>query len=306
MKSGVAIDPMYEGTFKYIYVPADNTFPITEHDITKSGGLEQDALRLLAENHFSSGKDNTSMGPSVEIVSLLLPSPQYNFIGVSMYCDSVGKLKELTLNERATSLSKVCNHADPIYGDVFFGKFHDDESKPWQRLDFTMDDMSSQAEWCKKAQEFNKRGRSGGYSTSSVLQNMLKQGNTQFIDGEQEPNVIINKDTTESDIVTWNQTEDEIEVKVQLPVLVKSSELNIQIKPKSLQILLKSGVSIPSTSSSDEKINKIFQAGGAEFAKRIDTDSSAWQLEKSKDGKQSIIVLTLAKDSKGNWSSLLG
>jgi hypothetical protein len=303
---GVAADPMYEGTFKYVYVPADNTSPITEHEITKSGGLEQDALRLLAENHFSPGKDSNSMGPSVEIVSLLLPSPQYNFIGVSMYCDAVGKLKELPLNERATSLSKVCNHADPIYGDVYFGKVHDDESQPWQRLDFTMSDMSSESEWCKKAQEYNKRGRSGGYSTSSVLQNMLKQGNTQHIGGEEEPNVVSNKETAESDILSWNQTEDEIEVKVTLPILVKSSELNIQIKPKSLQILLKSGVSIPASSSNDEKINKIFQAGGAELLKKIDNDSSAWQLEKTKDGKQSIIVLTLAKDTKGSWSSLLG
>jgi HSP20 family molecular chaperone IbpA len=297
---------IYQGDFKYIFIPCDPTVPITEHTAPKAGGLEKDALRLLAENHFNGGREN-SLSTSVEIISILLPCQDYNFVGVSMYSDQLGKNKNLPINNRAVSVATLCKYSEPIHGDVFFGKYHDDESKPWVRLDFSMDDLKSDAEWIQVAQIKNKEGKKAA-STSSVLENMMKQqqgnnnNNTQFISNAEEEKGPSGP-RTENEALNWTQSEDEVEVRVKVPGNLKASDFNIQIKSSKLQILLKSGQTIPF--SSEGNVGKIFQAGGAELARKIDPDSSSWQLEKSKDGKETTIILTLGKDSKARWLELL-
>jgi hypothetical protein len=300
---------IYQGNFKYIFVPCDTTNAISEREAPKAGGLEKDALRYLAETQFVGSGSIPNISSSVEIVTLLLPHPDYNFVGVSMYCDQMGKSKNLPVNSRASSIASLCKHSEPVHGDVFFGKFHDDESKPWVRLDFSLKDMSSDAEWIKVAQSKNREGAKSA-STSSVLQQMMKQqqgnnNNTQVItsDSSEGKTDVSFAERSENNALKWSQTEDEIEMKVAIPGTFKSSDFNIIIRPTKLQILLKSGAAIPF--SQEGNVGRIFSSGGAELSKRIDADSSAWQLEKSKDNKETTIVLTLAKDSKANWTQLL-
>lgn len=296
-------EALYQGNFKYIFVPVDNSQAIAELEASKAGGLEKDALRLLAEEHFTSTVK--SISSSVEIVSLLLPVPDFNFISISMYCDQVGKSKNLPINTRATSIATLCHHKDPIHGDVFFGKAHDDESKPWIRLDFTLADLSSDADWVKVAQVKNV-GKKGAYSTSGVLQSMMKQGNTQYIDSNQVEEVgndSSSSDKVENDALSWNQTSDEVEVKVAIVGKLKASDLDIKIKSNRLQIRLKSGQTIPN--SNQGKVSKLFMEGGAELFGRIDVEASTWQIEKSKDNENTTIVVTLSKDTSMRWLDLL-
>lgn len=294
-------EALYQGNFKYVFVPADLTQAISEREASKSGGLEKDALRLLAEEYFSPVK---SISSSVEIVSLLLPIRDFNFVSISMYCDQVGKNKNLSINSRASSIASLCNHKDPIHGDVFFGKAHDDESKPWVRLDFTLADLSSEADWLKLAAVKNAERRSGAYSTSGVLQNMLKQGNTQYIDSEKESKEEAPAgEKVENEALSWTQTSDEVEVKVKIPGQLKSSDLDIKIKSNRLQIRLKSGQAI--ANASQGKVGRLFEEGGAELFRRIDVDGSNWEIEKSKDGQFTTVVFTLSKDSSANWLDLI-
>lgn len=308
---------LYQGNFKYIYVPCELSQPSSERLAPKAGGLEKDALRLLAEEHFDPSS-NGLKGSSVEIVSLLLPAQDYNYVGVSMYCDAIGKNKQLPINQRASSIANLCNHQEAIHGDVFFGKYHDDESKPWVRLDFSMDDMNSDAEWCKIAQVKNQGAQRKAYSTSSVLQNMMnnKNGNGPAIITPDNlttaPTHVQHYDNgedskTENEALKWTQTADEIEMKIKLPGVFKSSDFNIQIKSKKLIILLKSGKSIPLTTefTNNEKITQIFQSTGGELFQKIDPDSSSWQLSKSKNGNETVLEITLAKTSAARWLELL-
>ncbi len=319
--------------FSYVYVPSDVSTSVSAHTADKSGGLEQDALRLAAEFHFSKivpqnfqemqeaalnavlkekGVNNPQMAKSsvagmagaVEIVTLLLPCPENSFTGVSMYCDQNGKNKGLPLNQRASSIAKICGHNGEIYGDVFFGKCMDDESKPWERLDFGLADLSSDAAWVKEAAQRNKGKPLGGYSTSGVLQNMLNSNKTSVIDGNApivHPGT--SGDVSETDFITWTQNKEEMEVRVKLPVSnIKSSDLDVKMHSKTLQVLLKSGQTI-SSSVGDDNIHKIVQRGGGELWSTVDPDSSAWTIEKSKMGEVTV-VCTLAKNVEAQWPQL--
>lgn len=283
-------------TFKYIEVPADSTRPIIEHDADMAGGLQSDALRLHAERHFGGGGAG-----SVEIVSLLLPTAQNGFIGISMYCDQAGKTKELPLNHRASSIATVCHYYSPIHGDVFFGRYHDDESMEWERLDFTSADLSSDAEWVQSAQRMNKNKNMASGTSSGMLQNLLKANNTSVID-EYAMNTTP-KEGSEDRYVQWTQTGEEVEVRIALPASpIKASDLTIKIKSKSLHIAPK----LPSLEpwASGQPVHEVMSAEGAQLGGAVDVDSSGWTLERQKDGVV-VIVVTLAKASKGDWASLV-
>jgi hypothetical protein len=47
------------------------------------------------------------------------------------------------------------NHAC-YSGDAFVGRFHDDESMEWNRLDFSLEEASPDAHWVKTCAEQNK------------------------------------------------------------------------------------------------------------------------------------------------------
>eukprot|EP01031_Cornospumella_fuschlensis_P037292 gene37292-45278_t len=296
-------------TFKYIEVPVDSASPIIEHDGDMSGGLQNDALRLHAEREFG------GLGPgAVEIVSLLLPTPQNGFIGVSMYCDQAGKTKELPLNQRASSIAAICHYHSPIHGAVFFGRYHDDESMEWERLDFTSADLSSDAEWVLSAQRMNKNKNMASGTSSGMLQNLLKANNTSVVDeyamDTSPPGSV--QDKTEDSFVKWSQTSEEVEVRVFLshtkthtpsPTPIKPSDLNIKIKSKSLSIVPKA-LSLEPWASGQE-IHAVLTSGGGVLFGAVDVDSSAWTLERSGSQGDVVVVVTLAKAARGDWASLV-
>lgn len=319
--------------FSYVFVPCDVSTSISARVGNKSGGLENDDVRQSAESHFAGivpenfqqvqedalnamlkekGVTNPQMAKAsaagmagaVEIVTLLLPCPDNHYTSVSMYCDQNGKNKGLPLNQRASSIAKVCGHSGEIYGDVFFGRCMDDESKPWERLDFTLEDLSSDAAWVKEAQQRNKGKSLGGYSTSGVLQSMMNSNKTSVIDGNApvvHPGTT--QDVAETEFITWTQNKEEMEVRVKLPVSnVKSSDLDVKIHSKTLQVLLKSGQKIAETTGNGN-IDKIIQKGGGELWSAVDPDCSAWTLDKTKSGEV-FVVCTLAKNVEQQWPQL--
>jgi hypothetical protein len=219
-----------------------------------------------------------------------------------MYCDATGKAKNFEINSRATSIANLCGYNMQVYGDAYFGKYHDDESMEWERLDFSSADLSSEADWLKLAQRMNQGKKLGGATTSGLLQNMLKSNNTTVIDEEK-----LSEDTTNSSnadpYLTWNQTSDEMEVRIKLPIShnIKSSELDIKIKGKFLQVIPKRANSMEPWAGANESLHKVMTTG-ADLWGNIDVDSSAWTLEKHSDHTN--IVITLAKSRNVNWPNL--
>lgn len=315
--------------FTFIFIPNDLTSSITVHSASKSGGLDHDALRLASEAHFASNTTSKFQGEhdkmindmfqskglksqgsysdlaaSVEIIVLQLPTASSHFIGVSMYCDQNGKLKKLELNTRASSLCQSCGHINQIYGDVFVGRYHDDESLPWERLNFTLDDMNSDAPWIREARSRNEGRSTGAYSTSGVLQNMLKSENTAVINGDNadyEQKVKELADHTESEYLKWSQTSDEVELRIKTGQEIKKSDITVKIHAKKIQIEVRNTSAVLNDSSS--AASQIFSPSGAELFSTIDPDCSAWTIDRSKNGDVTI-VCTLAKAREARWPQL--
>jgi hypothetical protein len=324
------MEEVITGTFSYVHIHADDTLPISLLTASKEGGLEKDELRLFAERYFSQfssssfvneqkkmlnelsqaqggnvGDSFSGLPASVEIVVLQLPCAANGFIGVSLYCDQSGKLKNMEINKRASSLCGACAHANVIYGDAFIGRYHDDESLPWERLDFTLDDLNSDSAWVEDAKMRN-AGKS--YSTSGVLQNMLNSKNTAMINDDPyanlpNPRTVDTTDKKLNDYLTWSQTSEEVEIKLRLSREVKKSDIQVKLQSKKIQILVKNNQLPIDESLSTTSVGQLFTAAGAVLGGSIDADCSAWTLEKTTGG-EILLVFTLAKAKEVTWTDL--
>ena len=90
---------------------------------------------------------------AVEIVSLLPSRPDNKFVGVNMYCDDRGLPKRLPVNMRASGITRTCGKPTQVYGDAFFGRVLDDGRDLFERQDFGLKDVDSDALWIKQAIE---------------------------------------------------------------------------------------------------------------------------------------------------------
>lgn len=84
-----------------------------------------------------------------------------------MYVDDSGSLKNLPRNIRATELAHCCGRPIDVKGDAFLARVMDN-GDDFQRMDFNLSEMSSNAEWVKLAQEQAAAQREGE-SPESVL-----------------------------------------------------------------------------------------------------------------------------------------
>ena len=270
------------GNFKYVFIPAVDSEPITTLEASKAGGLQDDELAKSAKSYFfeknggaaqAQQLDNATdeekkalaqhirsqyanseaasqlmkmdddalisivrssqASPTCEITALTVPTPLNGHHAVSMYGDDQGRTRNLPFNERATDLMKACGHALPpvtdsedgkqagIYGDVFVGRCKDDEvGDVWERLDLTEDEVQgdlNNVNWIRTATKQGGGGGNGGSSAASMssVMNQMASGGAD-VNSEQK-----------GDGYTWNQTEDEVEIKFAVAPGVKVSFTSI-------------------------------------------------------------------------------
>jgi RNA polymerase II-associated protein 3 len=106
----------------------------------------------------------------VETVSLLSQSKDNGFVGINLYVDDAGVLKGLPVNMRATELAHCCGRPIEVRGDAFLARVMDN-GDDFQRLDFGLSEVSSAAEWVKRAQQQAAKRREAE-SSESVLRRM--------------------------------------------------------------------------------------------------------------------------------------
>eukprot|EP01025_Chloroclados_australasicus_P009359 TRINITY_DN13594_c0_g1_i5.p2 TRINITY_DN13594_c0_g1~~TRINITY_DN13594_c0_g1_i5.p2 ORF type:complete len:317 (-),score=60.49 TRINITY_DN13594_c0_g1_i5:1279-2229(-) len=188
--------------FRYVYIPQDQDKQIEELEMPIPEGKEVECLLDNLKLHFAAGPKKTEaqtkaqiselkkkmqagskmadqlleMAASmqaVESVNLLSNTPANKFVGVNMYVDDEGLIKGLPLNPRATSLAQTCGLLIKVYGDAFIARFMDSDAE-FERLDFTLKDVDSNAEWVKLAKKQQEK-RSQGDSGLQVLQSMGQQ-----------------------------------------------------------------------------------------------------------------------------------
>lgn len=189
---------MSKKTFKIVYLPAVDTQPPEEWDVVIPPGKEVECLMERLRQHFAKSSlkltpellqvqrenlikqirethgekaaseiklDDEMLGNLLNMNHVdavpLLPNTKFSkFICVSMYTDDNGQAKELPFNRRATELCSRIARPTQVRGDVFLSRFFDDEDN-FERKDFTLKDLSSDAAWFLQAIEFNLRSSKG-------------------------------------------------------------------------------------------------------------------------------------------------
>ncbi|CDI77440.1 zinc finger MYND domain-containing protein, putative, partial [Eimeria acervulina] len=157
----MSLDDVEHPLFKYILVPYDINLPVQELTFEgrednfreqlkthlnneKINCLNQqnfkdfkEQLKLKAEGKIDDdGLDKVVQGSSqnYQIIPLTLPSKANGYEGINAYIDSVGRIKDIPANARA---SRICS--TDIRGDCFLSLVFDDE-EIFRRKDFTLKD----------------------------------------------------------------------------------------------------------------------------------------------------------------------
>lgn len=181
--------------------------------------------------------------------------------------------QNMPLNPRATALMQACGHAPPpsegrepgVYGDVFVGRCEDNEATDvWKRVDITVDDVQdpTSQDWCKVAASPGGGGGSG--STAPSLSGVVQQTvNTSGLSN-----------------CTWQQTDDEVEVKFSVAAGTKAKYVKIAFAMNSLKVTVAGQTLLNGTT------------GGA-----VNVDESTYTLQDSDDGRE--LCVLLAKNNPG-------
>mmetsp|Transcript_644 Transcript_644/g.865 ORF Transcript_644/g.865 Transcript_644/m.865 type:complete len:254 (+) Transcript_644:30-791(+) len=185
--------------FTYVLVPSDNALPFKELSITPKKDKEVESLPQALQAYFAKNAKPMSavekqelrkqiesqakqpiqltddilemMASSsiVDIVPLYPNRPQSDFVGVSIYCDDKGMIKNLPVNERASAITMLCGKPTRVYGDCFFARVKDDGRDVFERMDFTLKDLQSGTGWMKEAKEFNESQEGQKAAANSML-----------------------------------------------------------------------------------------------------------------------------------------
>eukprot|EP00697_Spironema_sp_BW2_P013112 gnl/Spiro4/2_TR3_c0_g1_i1.p1 gnl/Spiro4/2_TR3_c0_g1~~gnl/Spiro4/2_TR3_c0_g1_i1.p1 ORF type:complete len:310 (-),score=61.12 gnl/Spiro4/2_TR3_c0_g1_i1:10-915(-) len=89
----------------------------------------------------------------VDVVPLLMHTRSSGFVGVNLYADDGGSGKGLPVNRRASQIASACGQQKQILGSCFIARVFDNDDE-FRRLDFTKQDLSSDAEWVRLARSF--------------------------------------------------------------------------------------------------------------------------------------------------------
>lgn len=193
------------GKFKYVFVPADDSAPVEEKTMTFAKKKDEvGCMSAQLQKHFNTGKltaeqsamlkaqitaqmkqqteisetmlDLMSQTETIDIVALFPPKTDNQFVGINMYCDDKGVVKNLPINRRASEITAVCGKPTQVHGDAFFGRVLDDGRDLFERQDFTLKDLQGDAPWVLQAKAFNTSQQANVSTNAAELKTMLETG----------------------------------------------------------------------------------------------------------------------------------
>lgn len=191
--------------FKYVYIPADHTESLEERTFKCDQSDDVMGFLNMAKAHFTAASPAQSQAEQqqlqkafranlgakaagvsdemlnmlaghqlVEPIALLANAPETGFVGVYMYCDDQATLKHLPINQRATAIAAAAGQALEVSGDVFIGRYFDNEDD-FKRMDFTLSDLNSSAPWIQEAQQQILRRSQRSSNTQALMHNLQQQ-----------------------------------------------------------------------------------------------------------------------------------
>jgi hypothetical protein len=202
---------------------------------TQNNQMQMTAAQLSDEQILSL-LESQQASPSCEIMALTVPTKGNSFQAVSMY---LSQEPQTIYNQRASQLLQACGHALPdqegrqpsgVYGDVFVGRCHDDESSEWSRLDFSVVDLNSNSSWMTVALASGGGGGSGMSNVSSLTGTLSQMGYQQQQPSEQQ-----------ADGYKWEQTNDTVELKFVVPAGTKAKQCLVTFQRSHLRVQVHGG-----------------------------------------------------------------
>mmetsp|Transcript_54637 Transcript_54637/g.111565 ORF Transcript_54637/g.111565 Transcript_54637/m.111565 type:complete len:338 (-) Transcript_54637:502-1515(-) len=290
--SGAAVpDGATPITFTYVKIPADSSLPFEE--VTGQGYEARDCMLTLAKPYFAGGNvdagaaaaaarkhmgteaqlgdkglsvlGNAAAEGTVEVFALVRPAKSNAFCGVYIYLDEVGLLKKLAPNARAGSIAAACGFNEALfYGDVFVSRTQTLPS-PMRNVDFTAAELASDAPWIQRAAAEN-------YDYGL--------GMREVRDAIEEKRVVpshagVDKDS-EGEGFKWSQSEEDLEVKVEVPPGTKSKECKVKVTAQQLD------VTVPGKDTLVIKLHA--KVNAEESCWSVSKDSLAIMMEKCEEG----------------------
>jgi hypothetical protein len=300
--------------FKYVFIPADSSEPMQELEYaTNVDTLETDTFRGFAEKYFAglgqsvdrsvllqqlqerTGKNLEEMTQkgemkeealdrllactSVEIFPVQLPVKEFNYHGVSVYCDDKGIAKELQENPRVSGIVQACGYPGQTFrGDCFIGRVMDDNEDEWRRIDFTLKDCSTDASWVADVKKQRSNRSSSDMTSLAAKMNMNNPAHLSpaMLEDAQAKG--------ETEQYRWQQAEDEVEVTFKKEGISKADKAGVKVAfgRQKLKVEFKGEVLLDGS-----------------LCSTIHPDECTWTLS---DG---ILQVTLSKATESSWPTLL-
>ena len=111
---------------------------------------------------------------TVDIIQLLPPVKQTNYVGVTMYVDDKGQSKGSAHNARASQICAACGMPTQVVGDAFLARAFDDQDG-FERQDLKINELSSDAAWVQQAYKFNSARENADPSVAKAKMQTLTQ-----------------------------------------------------------------------------------------------------------------------------------
>uniref|UniRef100_A0A7S0GY02 CS domain-containing protein n=1 Tax=Amorphochlora amoebiformis TaxID=1561963 RepID=A0A7S0GY02_9EUKA len=174
---------------------------------------------------------------------------------------------------RASKIALEVGRPSDVRGDAFFGRVFDDQEN-WDRVNFTLDDVKSDAKWITTAKELKKKNVDMGGDALKLKQMLASRGG-------QEPAMPEGK----SEKYSWKQSSDDVEVTIPVDSKVRSKDVKVDLKSKSLAI----------------SVNNNCLISGDLFSV-VRASESNWSMSTEGNGKE--ISIMMEKAAEKTWSSL--
>ena len=183
-------------------------------------------------------------------VALLPGSKKTGFVHVNMYVDDRGISKGLPVNERASLLAAAAGSPQRVMGDAFIARIFDDDND-FKRLDFTIDECSSDAAWMKRAKSLALEREASIGDVQATMAELSGKGAVDLSAG-----ALSARDTSGTSASAmkdlpehlrpgphqdfeWTQDEDEVTLKVRVPAGTSKADVSCVFGPGSQKMSLK-------------------------------------------------------------------
>ena len=314
-------------SFKYVYIPADDTCPMEELTMEIPEGKEMECLLDVLKDHFRNAKSVGSANEQKEIfkkqledhsgkkiddnlmdiaarmqmvqpVALLPGGHATNWEHINCYVDDRGISKGLPRNIRACGIANECGASSDIIGDAFIARIIDDEER-FERHDFTLNEVSSSAKWVKRAFELNVAKKHNSGDIQEQLRAMGGMNNAadalELQDDLPEPGPppgAIEEGVNHP--YQWTQDGEDLVVTVpNLPAETGKGDVRCDIKMKHIHL---------ECGKAPDGERAIID-GALELCSDVIPDESSWSILTNKDGTKRIEV-TMTKGKDMRWPCL--